>query len=163
MYSFLLKKALPFTLTFVFGAALSALVGLFGSPEKKTEYAFTTRTYDYGGRCRMRARRHNLVAETRPLNILRKPVADLTGIGAATDDGGAVTVNVTFGADGKVQKVEPAGGRFVRRPVWEAVEGAARWIQFEPETVNGLPVTVSREIDIQLGRCGNSVLVPTQR
>ena len=36
MYWFLLRKALPFTLTFIFGALLSALVGLFGS--SKTSY-----------------------------------------------------------------------------------------------------------------------------
>ena len=34
MYLFLLKKALPFTLTFIFGAALSGLIGWFGHSEK---------------------------------------------------------------------------------------------------------------------------------
>src|ERR1044071_6352583 len=75
MYSFLLKKALPFTLTFVFGAALGIAGGLFGPSGKKAEYAFVTLTYDYAGRCRMRSRK--LVAESKPLNILYKPNATI--------------------------------------------------------------------------------------
>ena len=159
MYWFLLKKALPFTLAFVFGAALSGLVGLFGSPEKKGDSWPGTRTYEFGSRCRVR--RHHLVAESKPLNILYQPSADLSRVSPAAGDVEHVTVNVTFGANGKVQKVEPAGGGLVRQEVWEAVEGAARQIQFEPETVNGLPVTITREVDIQPFRCGNTVL--TQR
>jgi hypothetical protein len=165
MYSFLLKKALPFALTFAFGAALSALLGLFVGGKTGHEVLHVQRHVGEHGRgrreCRMRGR--DLVAESKSLNILKKPFADLTGISMATEDGRAVTVNVTFGADGKVQKVEPVVGRSVRQTVWEAVEGAARQIEFEPETINGLPVTVTRETDIQLGRCGNSILVPAER
>ncbi|HEX7315860.1 MAG TPA: hypothetical protein VF297_18230 [Pyrinomonadaceae bacterium] len=163
MYSFLLKKALPFTLTFIFGALLSGLVGLFVS--SKTGYEvlrFQHHVGEYGrGRRECRMRRHNLVAETKPLNILYKPQADLSRVSPAVGDVNPVTVNVTFGADGKVRKVEPAAGRVVRQEVWEAAEGAAREIQFEPETVNGLPITVTREVDIQPWRCGNAAL--TQR
>ena len=63
MYSFLLKRALPFTITFVFGAALSGLLGLFGHSEKKVETYRFTRTYEFGSRCRS-VRPRNLVAET---------------------------------------------------------------------------------------------------
>jgi hypothetical protein len=159
MYWFLLKKALPFTLTFIFGAALSGLVGLFGSPEKKTEYAFTTRTYDYGGRCRSKPRRHHLVAESKPLAILNKPEAVLpAGSGGFKSNPEFIPVNVTFGADGKVQQVErPAclaydcyDMRDERSGRWEAVERAARQIQFTPETINGVPVTVVKEVKIHL-------------
>lgn len=156
MYSFLLKKALPFTLTFVFGAALSGLVGLFGGPEKKYEYV-GTRTYDYGGRCRMR--RHNLVAETKPLNILNVPAADLIGTPGENIYTYPVSVDVTFGAGGKVLKVEPLGSwqgherDETTQAVWEAVERAARQIEFEPETVNGLGVVVTRRVDIPVTRC----------
>ena len=165
MYSFLLKKALPFTLTFVFGAALSALLGLFWGGKTGHDVLHVQRHVGEYGRgrreCRMRGR--NLIAESKPLNILKKPFADVTGISTAADEGRAVTINVTFGADGKVQKVEPVAGRSVRQAVWESVDGAARQIQFEPETVNGLPVTVTRETDIQLFRCGNSILFPSER
>jgi hypothetical protein len=158
MYWFLLKKALPFTLTFVFGAALSGLVGLFGHSEKKAESWSFTRSYEFGSRCRMR--RHNLVAESKPLFILSKPDAVLTGVGAWKGDAEPVKVLVTFGADGRVQGVESyrdwcARGyksqpEVLRTAVWEAAVRAARQIEFQPETVNGLPITVTQEVEIRL-------------
>ncbi len=152
MYPFLLKKALPFALTFVFGAALSGLFGLFGHPEKKAESWTFTRTYDYAGRCRMR--RHNLVAESRPLQILYKPDARYLSVG--TDALDSARVNVTFGADGEVKDVKPLASLYhgsddslVRvKAMWDAVEAAARGIRFTPETINGIPVTVDREVEI---------------
>ncbi|MBV8858692.1 MAG: hypothetical protein JOZ02_17295 [Acidobacteria bacterium] len=158
MYLFLLKKALPFTLTFIFGAALSGLVGLFGHSEKRAESWSFTRTYEFGSRCHMR--RHNLVAESKPLNILHVPDAVLTGVGAWKGDAEPVKVLVTFGADGRVQGVESyrdwcARGyksqpEVLRTSVWEAAVRAARQIEFQPETVNGLPITVTQEVEIRL-------------
>ena len=153
MYLFLLKKALPFTLTFIFGALLSGLMGLFGSSEKKAEYVLTTRTYEFGSRCRMRPR--NLVAETKPLVILFKPDARYMGVGTNAAD--SARVNVTFGADGEVKDVKPLASLYHGRDeslvrvkvMWEAVEAAARQIQFTPETINGIPVTVEREVEIR--------------
>lgn len=155
MYSFLLKKALPFALTFVFGALLGGLSGLCGGPEKRAESALGTRTYDYGGRCRMRRR---LVAETRPLSILSTPDALLPRAAVPGEGADPVArVRVTFGADGKVQEVTPLKSRFPAqggnlvelKEAWEAAEDAARRIRFTPETVNGLPVTVAREVEIR--------------
>lgn len=157
MYWFLLKKALPFTLTFIFGAALSGLMGLFGTSEKKAESFIGTRTYEFNSRCRMR-RRH-LVAESKPLAILNVPKAVWPyGLEAEPKDREPVKVSVTFGADGKVQYVTTAAPDFsdesyntVNRltPVRYAVERAAGMIQFEPETVDGRPVTVTREVEIR--------------
>ena len=157
MYPFLLKKALPFTLTFIFGAALSGLLGLFGASGKRAESVLGTRTYEFGSRCRVR--RHNLVAESKPLNILHKPDAILpAGSGGFKSNPEFIPVNVTFGADGKVQQVEPPAClaydcydmRDERSGRWEAVERAARQIQFTPETINGVPVTVVKEVKINL-------------
>jgi hypothetical protein len=162
MYLFLLRKALPFTLTFIFGAALSGLVGLFGHSEKKAESWTFTRTYEYGGHCRMR--RHNLVAESKPLVILDVPAArwpkdlnrDLPWSGNIAKDymfPGA-EVRVTFGADGKVQRVEPSDephpslGPKGDKVIWECMARAAWQIQFEPETIDGVPVTVTKDVDI---------------
>lgn len=150
MYSFLLKKALPFTLTFVFGAALGGFVGLFGSSEKKAESFLDTRTYEFGSRCRMR--RHNLVAESKPLVILYKPDARYP---LATE--GRVRVNVTFGADGEVKAVKPLASWLHGRDedlvgvkaMWDAIESAARQIRFTPETINGVPVTVESEVEMR--------------
>jgi hypothetical protein len=144
MYWFLLKKALPFTLTFVFGAALSGLTGLFGSSEKKSEWVVGTRTYDYGRSCRTRPR--NLVAESKPLTILFKPDAPAY-LGTGTK---SVRVNVTFGADGKVQKVRHLHPLVLTDVTREKVEEAARQIEFTPQTVNGIPVTVEKEVEIHL-------------
>ncbi|HYP51910.1 MAG TPA: hypothetical protein VEQ42_00120, partial [Pyrinomonadaceae bacterium] len=110
MYLFLLKKALPFALTFVVGTALGGLTWLFGGSEKKAEKALVTRSYDFPGRCGSRARRHKLVAESRPLLILFKPDARYP---LAPE--GRVRVNVTFGADGEVKAVEPLASRFQGR------------------------------------------------
>ena len=150
MISLLLKKALPFTLSFVFGAALSGLVGLFGTSEKKADAVLVTRTYEFGNRCRMR--RHNLVAESKPLVILFKPDARYP---LAPES--RVRVNVTFGADGEVKDVRPLASwsderdeSLVRvKAMWEAVERAARQIRFTPETINGIPVSVEREVEIR--------------
>ena len=158
MYLFLLKKALPFTLTFVFGALLSGLTGLFGSSERKAGSFLGTRTYEYGRSCRTRGR-HRLVAESKPLTILFKPDAILpAGTGGYKTNPEFIQVNVTFGADGNVQQVEPPACRAYdcydlrdeRSGRWEAVERAARQIRFTPETINGVPVTVVKEVKIHL-------------
>jgi hypothetical protein len=154
MYLFLLRKALPFTLTFIFGALLSGLFGLSGSSEKKYGYVGGTRTYEFGGHCRMR--RHTLVAESKPLNILYQPAAVMPLGIEPWKDGRPVVVRVTFGADSKVQGVKPVAG-WLRVPnenlvevkaTWEAVTTAAQGIRFAPETINGIPVTVEREVEI---------------
>jgi hypothetical protein len=154
MYWFLLKKALPFTLTFVFGAALSGLLGLFGSSGKKQETAVGTRTYEFGSRCR--TRRHKLVAESKPLAILDVPDAIWPrGLEAEKKDLKPVSVSVTFGDDGKIKTVTPFYSCFSdeaadRLPsVRDALKRAALMIRFEPETVNGMPVTVTRDVVIR--------------
>ena len=143
MYWFLLKKALPFTLTFIFGAALSGLVGLFGAPEKKAGSVIGTRTYEFKGRCRTRPR--HLVAESKPLAILFKPDASCyPGAGMKS-----VWVSVTFGADGKVQKVRHLRP-LLPEVTLEKIERAAQQIEFTPQTVNGIPVTVEKDVEIHL-------------
>ena len=152
MYLFLLKKALPFTLTFIFGAVLSGLIGLFGGSEKKVVSVLGTRTYEFGSRCRMRPR--NLVAESKPLVILHKPSAHYPEWADSPSNWGPVLVTATFGADKKVSEVKPVGDRFDHpssarmAPIWNAVERAALGIQFEPEMVNGVPVSVTKEVEI---------------
>lgn len=152
MCSLLLRKALPFALTFILGSLVGGLfksVG-FGGLSAGNARAFR---YSYGGRhsCRMRFQPRNLVAETKPLAINSKPDAHLPGV-----FGELWRVHVTFGADGKVQAVEPFAGwehdtyTATVPEKWEAVQSAARQIQFTPETVDGIPVTVTREVEIRL-------------
>lgn len=166
MYSCLLKKLVPFALTFVFGATIG---GLFKS--RVTTWSSTERTtlmldhggYGYGHSCRMY--RRDLVAETKPLVILFKPDArvpsDLPEIRKKSLN--SLWVHVTFGADGKIQNVESAGGWLSAldmrsmgsngetelKLISNAVDRAARQIQFTPETVNSVPITVTKDVEIR--------------
>jgi hypothetical protein len=157
--SFVLKKAIPFALTLVLGSFIGGLFKSVGVGGQKTE---PTRAYfdAYGDghrhSCRMRYRGRDLVAETKPLNIINVPDARWPrGLEAEKRDFERVRVMVTFDADGKVSAATPEGGCFsdgaVARlqPVRDAVERAALMIQFEPETVNSVPVTVTREVEIR--------------
>jgi hypothetical protein len=163
MYSLLLRKALPFALTFIIGSLVGGLfksvVG-FDGPSAGHARAFHY-GYGEGHSCRMRFQRRNLVAESKPLNILSKPDATMS-VGADSlrrGTGVRVLAVVTFGADGKVQGVESATllstcGKYMgdeaTGELLEAVKRAAAQIQFEPETVNSVPVTVVRETEIDV-------------
>jgi len=166
MYSHLLKKALPFTLTLVVGTALGGLFASRGGESPRwASWHGARREFGFGERrghdhCRMR--RRYLVAETKPLVILFKPDAVLPR-GASESAFSFARVLVTFGADGKVQAVEPfddasinawrdwpaAGKDAAASAAWEAVERAARQIRFEPETINSMPVSVTKEVEIR--------------
>jgi hypothetical protein len=159
MHPCLLKKLLPFALTFIVGATIG---GLFKS--RVTTQTSTERTtlmldhggYGYGRSCRMY--RRDLVAETKPLLIKFKPEAhwprELRGI--AQDEFLPVYVHVIFGADGKVQKVQPPNDsdylvcchNWPKARVWQAAADAAQNIQFEPEMINSVPVSVEKDVEI---------------
>jgi hypothetical protein len=157
MYSLLLRKALPFALTFVIGSLVGGLfkaVGIGGGGDSNARSYF----YRHGGRhgCGARAGQRYLVAESKPLQITFKPDARLPQ-GIKRNGLESLSARVTFGADGKVQNVEhvsPEPGTCQMKWMesvtrkWEAVQTAARQIQFEPETVDGVPVTVTREVEI---------------
>lgn len=164
MYSLLLRKALPFALTFILGSLVG---GLFKAVGVGDGGASNARSYFYGyddghgHSCRMRARRRYLVAESKPLNILYTPDATWSVPRDSLRRGTDVHVMavVIFGADGKVQGVESANlisacgkykGDEVDGESLEAVKRAAAQIRFEPETVDGVPVTVVRETNIRV-------------
>ena len=166
MYSHLLKRALPFALTLLVGVAIGSLFQS-RSAESPGWGSWHGARHGFGerhGRKRCRMRRRSLVAETRPLVILFKPDAVLPrGFGAVQRGFSFTRVLVTFGADGKIQAVEPFDDRSINAwrdwpspgkdtaavAAWEAVERAARQIRFEPETLNGMPVSVTKEVEIR--------------
>src|SRR2546421_2642207 len=156
MHSYLLKKLLPFTLTFVVGAFIGGLFKTYRTA--RTTYTLQERVtpllghegpfgygYDRHRSCRMY--RRDLLAETRPLVILFKPEARYTP--APGGDRKTVRVNVTFGADGEVKDVQQIQ-TLLPQAMLEAVERAARQIKFEPETINSVPVSVEKEVEIHL-------------
>ncbi|HZT59437.1 MAG TPA: hypothetical protein VFA21_12575 [Pyrinomonadaceae bacterium] len=167
MYSCLLKKLVPFALTFIIGSVVG---GLFNSFGWRSTPAFgglgVGQSYRFERRysCRMHA--HDLVAETKPLVILFKPDARLPRElhGGRVEATVSEHVIVTFGADGKVQQVEPVEdslladevraerqgyvSNYGAHVVWDAVERAARQIQFTPEMINSVPVSVTKDIEI---------------
>ena len=161
MYSLLLKKAIPFALTFVIGSFVGGLFKFIGYGGQKTEPARAYfDAYGEGHRrsCPMHARGRYLVAETKPLLITFKPDArrprELRWM--KREDLPPVSVSITFGADGKVQvghrPPELLVGGSENWPevmLWDAAAEAARGIQFEPETRDGVPVAVTREIEIR--------------
>lgn len=162
MYSLLLKKALPFALTLIIGSLIGGLFKSFvpGGQSYNHPRAFYY-GYGEGHSCRMRFQRRNLVAESKPLKILYQPNASMTIRRDSLRRGTGVNVLavVTFGADGKVQGVESgsllsACGLYktgeASGDILEAVRKAAMQIQFEPETVNGMPVTVVKEVEISV-------------
>ncbi len=166
MYSHLLKKALPFTLTLVVGTALGGLSAPRGAGSTSwASWRGARREFGFGERrphaCRMR--RRYLVADSKPLVILFKPDAVLPHTFTGALGMTPARVLVTFGSDGNVQAVEPldeysvkawrdwpsAGGDPFAAEMWQAVERAARQIRFEPETINSVPVSVTKEVEIR--------------
>jgi hypothetical protein len=154
MHSHLLKKALPFTLTLILGAGLAGMFKphrpktlMWTWPEHSTPLLGREGPFDglheHRHSCDMR--RRYLVAESKPLVILFKPDAIYPRVAGGYRD--SVWVNVTFGADGKVQKVEQLQ-TLLPDSMLKAVERAARQIQFTPETVNSVPVSVTKDIEI---------------
>ena len=154
MHSCLLKKLLPFTLTFIVGAGVGGLfkvnrarTTMWTWSERATPLLGHEGPFDYDRHRSCRMYRRDLVAETKPLVILFKPEARYT-----PEPGGyrrTVHVNVTFGADGEVKDVQQIQ-TLLPQEMLNAVGHAAGQIKFEPETINGVPVSVTKEIEIHL-------------
>ena len=146
MYSLLLKKTLPFALAFIIGSLVAGLFGYFGAGLPRFERRAGHYHRHYHGCAEGRGSARTLVAESTPLAITFKPDAQYKLM--SQEPYRYVRVSVTFGADGKVQRVDQLQS-LLPDEVLKAAESAARQIQFVPETVNGVPVTVTREVEIR--------------
>lgn len=152
MKEYLLKRALPFALTFAVGAAVGGFFQLFGARE--AGWRAKGYTYTYGGRrgCGKKFRRV-YAPESKPPVILFKPDALLPQRFAAIRPVGGFEsrpVRVTFGDDGKVRDAKSlvTKGRYLPE-LDEAAERAARQIQFIPATLDGAPTTVTEDVEIR--------------
>jgi Gram-negative bacterial TonB protein C-terminal len=152
MKEYLLKRALPFTLTFIIGAAVGGFFQLFAT--RDGGHWRSWRGYgSYKGRRGCGKKYTGTYArpyapESRRHIILFKPDARVP---AQVERGWhglkPARVVVTFGEDGKVRDVHSRGTW--SREVSEAAERAARHIQFIPATLNGAPTTVTEEVEIR--------------
>jgi hypothetical protein len=140
----LLKRVLPFTLTFIIGAAVGGFFQLFGA--RGDGWRGRRYAHRYEGRrgCGKKFRRNYFAPESRPPVILFKPDAFYPGFESHVAT--PVPVRVTFGADGKVQRVEPP---LLPPAMQRAVERAALNIHFIPATLDGEATTVTEEVPIR--------------
>jgi hypothetical protein len=153
----LLKRVLPFTLTFIVGAAVGGFFQLFGARDAGWRGRRFAHGYEGRRGCGKKFRRNYFAPQTKPLLILFKPDARWPLGRDAWDKGTyptSVRVRVTFGADGHVKDAVPADWDYSSRGpyaanVWEAASRAARDIGFTPETIDGVPVSTTREVVIR--------------
>ncbi|HEV2860268.1 MAG TPA: energy transducer TonB [Pyrinomonadaceae bacterium] len=144
MTTSLLKRVLPFTLTFILGAAVAGLAGLL---TRGGVTVFERHQYSHGGKrggCGS-AYRHKLLAESKPLSIGYQPTAVYTREARRRDYAGTVRMRVTFGADGAVKAVETLQGQ--PYGLTQSAERAAWKTGFTPAMENGLPISVTRVVE----------------
>ncbi len=84
-------------------------------------------------------------AADEPLRILSKPRPGYTDDARSNSVQGSVVLKVTFEADGTIGPIEVVKG--LERGLTEATEEAARKITFTPARKNGVPVSVTRQIE----------------
>ncbi|HLM56761.1 MAG TPA: energy transducer TonB [Pyrinomonadaceae bacterium] len=145
MTTSLLKRVLPFTLTFILGAAVAGFAGLL--TRGGGAGLFKRDRYGHGpkrGGCGS-AYRHKLLAESKSLSINYQPTAVYTREARKRDHTGTVRLRVTFGADGAVKAVETLQGQ--PYGLTQSAERAAWRTSFTPALENGLPISVTRVIE----------------
>lgn len=144
MTTYLLKRILPFALTFALGAAVAGIAGLFTGSGAGV-FKRRQQTYHGGGGGCSKGYRHKLLAESKPLYVKYQPTAVYTSEARRRGFSGKVRLRVTFGADGAVKSVETLQGQ--PYGLTQSAERAAWGITFSPSLENGLPVPVTRTIE----------------
>ena len=142
MYTDVLKRVLPFTLTLIVGIAFGSFVNLFSqnTPHVAPAGRYEPRTYRAKRKCGTSFR--TLTTQT-PVEILYEPNTRLTPQAIRNETYGVVTLKVEFGADGKVGKVETVST--LPDGLTEQAVQAARQTRFNPATSNGEAITVTQE------------------
>jgi hypothetical protein len=148
MFLSILKRGLPFVLTFVVGATVG---GLFKTRETRmwewqshsTPMLGREVTFGEGHSCR--AYRYRMPAGWSSLVILSQPPATYTSLAKRHGLTGVVSLRVTFGADATVKDVSPL--RVLPYGLTESAESAAWQIKFTPATERGVPIAVTKVID----------------
>ncbi len=141
-----LKKILPFTLTLALGSLFGGAFELFGARSdagaKWRGRADARRSYSG---CRSGRGRRAVHAQSTPVVYTYEPNTHYTEEAMRRGVTGVVRLRVTFGASGRIERVEPV----LRLPhgLTEEAERVAWQTRFTPATDNGVPVTVAKEVD----------------
>ena len=149
MMTCFVKRALPFALTLFVGTGLGSIFGFNSTPKKTNatsapDERIHTLTERRSG-CPDSYRRRDYVGESTPLNIRYQPNTSYTRVALKNETTGVVRLLVRFNEDGTATVVS----RLSTLPdglTEEAVRVAER-TQFDPETVNGQPVAVTKEMN----------------
>jgi TonB family protein len=83
-------------------------------------------------------------AVTTAMKIVSKPRANYTDTARQNQVQGTVTLRVTFLASGQIGSISPVSG--LPYGLTEQAIAAARSIRFEPQMVNGAPVSVTKQV-----------------
>lgn len=142
-----LKRAIPFTIALAMGTGIGNFFSFF-SPAKKSEVSFVTSERRMRG-CRAKNdsaynyRRDE--AYRTSLAILFQPNRRYTAEALQNRTEGVVTLLVQFGADGEAKVVD----RIATLPdgLTEEAERIVERTRFTPATVNGVPVTETKEMN----------------
>ncbi len=152
----LLKKVLPFTLTFLVGALVGGMTGFRGARGVEKLRAAGGDVFVHRGRgpkrgegCRNRrlALEPASAPDSKPLNVISKPRPDYPLKGLDYGVQGSVILDVTFGADGRIHNVTTIDGLPEIFGFNDAAESAARQMKFEPATRGGIPISVTRKVE----------------
>lgn len=138
----MLKRVLPFILTLMIGTALGSLLGrisLYSNEPKSIKPVL--HGSGYGG-CKFKRGSWNTSAPLRILSGLNTRYASGPEM---RDVDEVVRLRVVFGANGQVSEVEPL--TIQSKDLTEEAVEAATQIQFVPATINGQPVSVTKELD----------------
>lgn len=85
-----------------------------------------------------------LQSNLNPLQIVSKPRANYTDAARNNQTEGTVTLRVTFLANGEIGNVSMV--KYLPDGLAEQAIEAAKQIKFEPATLNGKPVTVTKQV-----------------
>ena len=140
MPSCFLKRVLPFSLTLIVGVLLGSAFGLF-APRSTRQARFV---YTHGSRAD-HGHRYGSCRKSSPVVHTYEPNTRYTREAWEKRVTGTVRLRVTFGADGEIKDVVTVLG--LPYGLTEEAAKVAWRAKFIPAAENGVPVTVTKEMD----------------
>jgi TonB family protein len=144
MMTSLLKRALPFVLTLIAGTGLGSIFGFNSSTPNTSRTSSVTVTSERRYSCSSQ-RRRAFQSDSTPLKITFQPNTRYTPEALKHKTTGVVQLRVRFNADGTTTVVE----RISTLPdgLTEEAERVVEQTQFTPATINGEPVSQTKEMN----------------